>query len=361
MNLSRCGARSQRFRPCVLGACLLLVGLGPACALGDAVDERTDRPEREFYPGVNLASAEFGEGSKLGTNFVYPNRKEFTYYHSKGLRLVRIPFLWERVQPRPRGELDMANIAELDRCISQANTLDLVVLLDPHNYGGRRVDGKPRQIGIDRNLTSDDFNDFWVRLARRYKNKPMVWFGLMNEPNKHSAKQNAEIMQSVVNAIRAAGARNRILVPGTSWTGAHSWITSGNARALEHFRDPANNFAFEVHQYLDSDHSGSHRAVIAHGGSTRLVAFTRWAKAHHFKAFLGEFGWDQNPGNTQARQEGDSLLSYMDQNRDVWLGYAYWAGGPWWGDYMYSIEPTHLETGSPIDKPQMSILAKHLR
>ena len=70
---------------------------------------------------MNLASAEFGEGTKLGTNFVYPNRAEFAYYPGKGLKLVRIPFLWERVQPRLRGELDAANLAELDRCISQAD------------------------------------------------------------------------------------------------------------------------------------------------------------------------------------------------------------------------------------------------
>ena len=30
---------------------------------------------------------------------------------------------------------------------------------------------------------------------------------------------------------------------------------------------------------------------------------------------------------------------------------TYWAGGPWWGDYMFSIEPQN-----GIDKPQMAIL-----
>ena len=84
-------------------------------------------------------------------------------------------------------------------------------------------------------------------------------------------------------------------------------------------------------------------------------------EAHHFRAFLGEFGWDQNPRNTLAAQEGDDLLTHMDQNRDVWLGYSYWAGGPWWGDYMYSIEPTRLKSGALIDKPQMNVVGKHLR
>ena len=30
---------------------------------------------------------------------------------------------------------------------------------------------------------------------------------------------------------------------------------------------------------------------------------------------------------------------------------TYWAGGPWWGDYMFSIEPQN-----GVDKPQMAIL-----
>jgi hypothetical protein len=47
----------------------------------------------------------------------------------------------------------------------------------------------------------------------------------------------------------------------------------------------------------------------------------------------------------------DRMLSYMHQHADVWQGVTYWAGGPWWGDYMFSIEPQN-----GIDKPQMAIL-----
>jgi endoglucanase len=183
----------------------------------------------------------------------------------------------------------------------------------------------------------------------------------MNEPHKQSAEQTAEIMQSAVNAIRAAGINNRILVPGTSYTGAHSWIKSGNAAAYENFKDPGNNFAFEVHQYLDKDSSGTHPQAVAGYGASSLVAFTDWAKQHNYKAFLGEFGWDGNPSNTQANIEGDALLSYMDQNKDVWIGYTYWAAGPWWKNYMYSIEPAGLKQDAPVDANQLSVLTKHMQ
>jgi endoglucanase len=313
-----------------------------------------------YFSGVNLSAGEFGKGNQLNRNYTYPTDAELAYFQGKGLKIVRIPFKWERVQPQMRGELDALNLAQLDRCVTTASRLHLVVLLDPHNYGGRNVGGKIALIGVDPQLSNDDFNDFWVKLANHYKDNPLVWFGLMNEPHKQTAVQVAATMQSAVDAIRSAGANNRILVPGTSWTGAHSWIKSGNGAAFANFKDPGNNFAFEVHQYLDKDNSGTHKEVVSGKGSTCLVAFTTWAREHHFKAFLGEAGWDGNPANTQANAEGDALLGYMDQNKDVWIGYTYWAAGPWWNNYMYSIEPTGLKTGAPVDRSQMSVLARHL-
>ena len=313
-----------------------------------------------YFPGVNLSGAEFGRGSILHTNFTYPSDAEFAYFQGKGLKIIRLPFTWDRVQPQLLGDLDPQNVAELDRCVSTASKLGLVVLLDVHSYGGRSVNGKGALVGIDPQLTNDAFSDLWVKLANHFKDNPLVWFGLMNEPNRQKAEVNAATMQSVVNAIRAAGAKNRILVPGTSWTGAHSWIGSGNAAAFENFKDPGDNFAFEVHQYLDKDSSGTHPQAVPGIGSTCLVAFTTWAKAHHVKGFLGEFGWDGNPANPQANIEGDAMLSYMDQNKDVWIGYTFWSAGPWWGKYMYSVEPTGLNTGTPVDKNQMSVLTKHL-
>ena len=312
-----------------------------------------------YFPGVNLSGGEFGSGPILEHDFTYPVANEFTYFHGKGMKIIRLPFKWERLQPQLSGELDPTNLKEIDRCIATASQLGLLVLLDVHNYSQRTVDGKVALLGVDPRLTNEQFNDFWMRLARRYQSNPLVWFGLMNEPHEQTARENAATMQSVVTAIRGTGAKNKILVPGTSWTGAHSWIESGNAAALENFDDTANNFAFEVHQYLDQDSSGTHPEVVTGIGKTVLVAFTEWARAHHFKAFLGETGWDDKPANTQANIEGDALLGYMDQNRDVWLGYTIWSAGPWWGPYMFSVEPTGLGQSTPVDKNQMQILLKH--
>ena len=50
-----------------------------------------------------------------------------------------------------------------------------------------------------------------------------------------------------------------------------------------------------------------------------------------------------------------NMLSYMDQHSNVWQGATYWAAGPWWGNYIYSIEPSN-----GADQPQMGVLTQHL-
>src|SRR6185312_1154459 len=111
----------------------------------------------------------------------------------------------------------------------------------------------------------------------------------------------------------------------------------------------AHNFAFEVHQYLDADGSGTHAGVVsAEIGVERLTAITQWAEATSNHLFLGEVGVATDQTSLTAL---DRMLSYMHQHADVWQGVTYWAGGPWWGDYMFSIEPQN-----GIDKPQMAIL-----
>jgi hypothetical protein len=44
----------------------------------------------------------------------------------------------------------------------------------------------------------------------------------------------------------------------------------------------------------------------------------------------------------------------MNDNNDVWLGWTWWAAGPWWGEYMFTVEPKNGQ-----DRPQMAILEKY--
>jgi endoglucanase len=112
--------------------------------------------------------------------------------------------------------------------------------------------------------------------------------------------------------------------------------------------DPLSNFAYEVHQYLDDNSSGTSPDVVEWAGSARLAGFTDWARQHGVRGILGEFGWADTP---EAQVEGEALMRHMSENRDVWIGGTYWAAGPWWGDYMFSVAPN--EDG---DRPQMEVL-----
>ncbi|OLG97535.1 cellulase, partial [Xanthomonas oryzae pv. oryzae] len=54
------------------------------------------------YVGVNLSGAEFNSRKKPGTlfkDYTYPAASDFSYFAGKGMNTIRLPFLWERVQP----------------------------------------------------------------------------------------------------------------------------------------------------------------------------------------------------------------------------------------------------------------------
>src|SRR5205814_4635074 len=147
-----------------------------------------------------------------------------------------------------------------------------------------------------------------------------------------------------------------ILVPGNCWSGARGWmqtcVDASNADTMYKVQDPLNNYAFEVHQYLNDDGSGgSDTCVSPTIGSERMSDFTHWARSHGARAFLGEFSGGENPTCLEAL---DDLLAHIDANPDVYIGWTYWAGGPWWGTGR-SLEPINGQ-----DRKTMAPLVKHL-
>ncbi len=129
------------------------------------------------------------------------------------------------------------------------------------------------------------------------------------------------------------------------------WITEGNA-VMGNAIDPANNIAFEVHQYFDEDSSGtSPIATNARIGSERIEEFQRWARNSGVRAFLGEFGSGDNELALEAL--GD-ICRTLEANADVWLGWAAWSGGGSWpADYILSLDP--MPNGQI--RPQTKILS----
>ncbi|MFO3707084.1 glycoside hydrolase family 5 protein [Xanthomonas codiaei] len=310
------------------------------------------------YVGVNLSGAEFNSRKKPGVlfkDYTYPAASDFSYFAGKGMNTVRLPFLWERLQPPLNGDLDATQLGLIKKSLAAAKANKQFLILDLHNYA--KYNGK--RIGTDE-VPAGALADLWRRLALEFKDDKSVIFGLMNEPNGISAPDWAAAAQGAINAIRKTGAKNLILVPGTAYTGAHSWRSASygvsNAKALAILKDPGNHLAFEAHQYLDNDYSGTKPQCTSDSvGAEKLRGFTDWLRENKQKGFLGEFGTANNPVCDKALE---GMLTYMEKNSDVWLGWTWWAAGAWWKpDYFFTVQPG--KDGS--DKPQMRILSKYAR
>jgi len=251
------------------------------------------------------------------------------------------------------GPLDPTYQGYVDTFINYATGQGVNVVLDPHNYARYY-----NQIVGQSNNTAEVLANVWALFAKKYSGNQRVFFGLMNEPHDMQTENWLTDVNQAIAAIRAAGAHNLILVPGNGWTGASAWTSNyygtPNSVVMVNVKDPDNNFIFEVHQYLDSDGSGTHEDCVSTTiGVERLTNFTAWARTNKYKAFLGEFAGGNNP---TCQQAVEGMLTYMEQNADVYVGWSWWAAGPWWGTYMYSIAPT--STGG--DAPQMAWLVPHL-
>ncbi len=289
-------------------------------------------------PGANVSGGEFNGGAqprRYGYDYIYPAQAEVDLLKKLNLKLMRVPILWERIQYTPSGPLDEAEMTRLDAVVKLATNAGMTIVLDVHNYGFLRdvALGDPASPPYA-------LPDLWRRIALRYARYPDVAFGLMNEPFTIQTGTWAAIVRQTLDAIRATGSRNMVLIPGTNWDGAHSWQTPfptlSNASTLLPVGRNDPNVAFEVHQYFDDWYSGTHDTCSSAAAAvSALASIGTWARANHVKLFLGEFGVSQRPECVQAL---DNALKVIERDSDVWYGWAYWTAGAWWGTYMFNIQ-----------------------
>lgn len=299
--------------------------------------------------GVNLAGADFPPRAGVyGKTYMYPNREEMAYYKSKGIRLFRIPFLWERMQPDLNGPLSQAELGHLDAVVTAANAEHVHLILDVHNYDryqGKLVGDDPR---LERALAG-----LWSQLAEHYRNAKSIYgYGIMNEPFDTRGTW-PHTAQKVIDAIRTEDRRHFILLAGEHWSGAQVWPES-NPKLLE-VKDPENRIIYEAHTYWDRDGSGVYKHsydedhVYPNIGVDRVRPFVEWLKAHHAHGLIGEFGVPNNDPRWNVVL--DHFLQYIQENG---ISGTYWAGGPIWHHYILSCEPA-----AGVDAPQMKVLSAH--
>jgi endoglucanase len=320
-------------------------------------------------PGINLGGGEFSHTiipGVLGTNYTYPTTtwnnidtgdlSGFAYWQSKGMRIIRLPFKWDRIQRTLGGALYETDMAYIDNAVAQTAALGMWLILDVHNSAYYNISGTDYKIGSAQ-VTQAHFNDLWTRLANRYKNYPHVMFGLMNEPDDTwTAAAWRDIALQTVSAIRATGATNTILIQGVYWSGAYSWTAEwaggGNGQAWAG-RLP-DGCLLEMHHYLDPPVSGAYSSTpyCATGAGEWLQWATAWLRDNGYRGFLGEFGYPHDAGGfNSCPPEADKVFDHLAANADVWWGFTLWSGGPWvrtgGNPATMSLEP---ENG---DRPQI--------
>ena len=150
-------------------------------------------------------------GRSTGTRqaFLYPTNDEIDYFASKGMNVIRVPFLWETLQPVPLAPFNTDEISRFQAVIDYAVSKSLTVIIDPHNYAryyGEIIGGP--------SVSTASFADFWARLSTVFAGEQLVWFGLVNEPHDMPNDVWLAEANAAIAAIRGAGAENLILVPG---------------------------------------------------------------------------------------------------------------------------------------------------
>lgn len=221
----------------------------------------------------------------------------------------------ERLTPNTlTAPLDKYYLGNLTEQINHITSKGAYAMVQPHNYGRFMSE-----------IITDTaaFKTWWQNVAEQYKDNELVVFDTNNEFHDMDQQLVFDLNQAAIDGIRAAGATSQYITPeGNSWTGAWTWVSSGNAASLINLKDPQDKLVYQMHQYLYTDGSGTHaECVSATIFSERLQAATKWLKDNKKKGFVGEFGTGVNDQCIAALKDG---LSYLGANSDVWTGAAWY-------------------------------------
>jgi Ca2+-binding RTX toxin-like protein len=300
--------------------------------------------------GVNLESAAFGgSGTKYGYDYIYPSTMELDYYHSKGIDLIRLPFLWERMQPSLGGELNQAELARMEAFLDTAAERGMQVIIDLHNFG--RYGGQT--IGSDA-VPISEFQGFWSMLATAlHGHAGLAGYDIMNEPHDMGgADVWPRAAQAAVDAIRAVDRDTTIHVEGDFYGNAITWL---RYNADLHINDVANRLVYQAHLYFDRWGSGTYQGTYDEEqaypdvGVDRLQPFLQWLQENHAIGFIGEFSVPDN--DPRWLTVLDNFLNAMQANE---LSGTYWGGSSRWSNYAMSVAPQNGQ-----DQAQMSVLTNY--
>ncbi len=255
----------------------------------------------------------------------------YAFEASHGVSVIRLPIVWERMQPTLGGSLAPEEVARLKVELGRAHAAGIDVIVDLHN-GCRYRQSNGTVVTCSRGISIDQFADVWTKLSAVLKDQPGVLaYDVMNEPNNLTGLNRAlrrsqadggdpradaavweQFSQAAVDAVRAAGDDHRLMIEGVSWSNVD---TFGDLHPKAWINDPLDAVVYSAHQYFD--HTG--RYIVAGsdapelrysywsnrfqadgttGGRSfddwnlyRLEKFIDWLARNQVRGDIGEIGW----------------------------------------------------------------------
>lgn len=219
--------------------------------------------------GVNLAGLEFGTNENfnssnrggLGVNYFAEPAESIAFLADQGVKMIRLPVRWERIQPVLYGPLDEPYSNEVSALLKACESYGIDVILDLHNYG-KYFESSGMLAFSDGTLNEGHLIDVWQKMDQQFgQNQSILAYGLMNEPKDEPPQQEGariweNVSQKTLTVLRDSGIENTIIIAGYNWSKVSTW---SEYHPTGWIQDPLNNFRYEAHHYWDADSSGTYQ------------------------------------------------------------------------------------------------------
>ena len=339
--------------------------------------------------GVNLSGMEY-DGTFLDAMFQRPDIPDALYFVQQGMNTIRFPIRWEFLlaDGDKAGELQESSnpqnstvnnmyIQSIKDTLNNYLSNGLYVILDLHNYmrfcnaGVEIGQGNeptfpaavPPELSKCRVVSQKDFEYIWGLIASNFqdianKYPEHLIFGLMNEPYSIKGTSGQEIKTAdvfnyhvaAIKQIRSKQLNNPIIVSGNYWDPLHHWTSfspfsgdtdyppNGDVFTSKAFLNQGidlTNIYLEVHQYFDSNYSGTNQQCISYSNydafklALGLSDFVTWMQTNKMKVMLTEFGGSTD---TECKTALNYMLQFVDENSYTptkgygFIGWTAWRG-----------------------------------
>lgn len=222
------------------------------------------------------------------------------------------------------------------------------------------------------NMPDDNSTAFWQSVASTYANNPSVLFDLYNEPHDVSWsvwKNGGNVTegavtyhtpghQSLINTVRATGAKNIIVVGGLDWAYDLTGVDNGYA-----LTDPSGNgIMYDVHVYPWKTNWDTY-VTCAADTNPILVGECGWDDPQWYRDSINP-NWHAEAHTTWCPK----LLNWLDTNQFNWTGWCFHPGATpnlltdWnynvsahWGAYAKPRLQSYYDGTTPTPIPDLGI------